>query len=93
MKSLITIRKLLLFIAAPILSLTLLTACGDDDGPVTPPPSEDLNLVELTQSDENFSILVDVIVELGLDDDLASGEFTVFAPTNAAFNALPDSVL
>jgi transforming growth factor-beta-induced protein len=89
-----TIRKLLLFIIAPLLTITLITSCGsDDDGPVDPPPSTDLNLVELAQSDENFSILVDVILELGLEGTLAEGNFTVFAPTNAAFNALPDGVL
>gem|GEM_PF-230845 len=84
----------MLFIAVPLLSLTLITACGDDDdGPVTPPPSEDLNLVELAQDNDDFSTLVDVIVDLGLDEDLASGEFTVFAPTNDAFDDLPDGVL
>ncbi len=89
-----TIRKLLLFIIAPLLTITLITACGsDDDGPVTPPPSSELNLVELAQSDDDFSILVDVIVDLGLEGTLAEGNFTVFAPTNAAFNALPDGVL
>src|SRR6056297_1338516 len=88
-----TIRKLLLFIIAPLLTVTFITACGDDgDGP-TPPPSEDLNLVELAQSDENFSTLVSVIEDLGLEETLASGDFTIFAPTNAAFNALPDGVL
>ena len=94
MKTQSTIKKLMLFIAVPLLSLTLITACGDDDdGPVTPPPSEDLNLVELAQDNDDFSTLVDVIVDLGLDEDLASGEFTVFAPTNDAFDDLPDGVL
>ncbi len=84
----------MLFIIAPLLTITLITACGsDDDGPVTPPPSSDLNLVELAQSDDDFSILVDVIVDLGLVETLESGDYTVFAPTNAAFNALPEGVL
>ncbi|MDZ7757589.1 fasciclin domain-containing protein [Rhodohalobacter sp.] len=88
-----TIRKLLLFIIAPLLTITFITACGDDgDGP-TPPPAEELNLVELAQSDEDFSTLVSVIEDLGLEETLTSGDFTVFAPTNAAFNALPDGVL
>jgi len=89
-----TIRKLLLFFIAPLLAITFITACGDDgDGPTPPPPSEDLNLVELAQSDENFSTLVSIIEDLGLEGTLTSGDFTVFAPTNAAFNALPDGVL
>ncbi|PKD44747.1 fasciclin domain-containing protein [Rhodohalobacter barkolensis] len=89
-----TLRKFLLLVAVPLLTLTLMTACGDDDDdPVTPPPSDELNLVELAQSDEDFSILVDIIVDLGLEETLAESDFTVFAPTNDAFEALPDGVL
>ena len=47
------------------------------------PPS--LNIVELAQSDANFSILVDAVIAADLVGALASGEWTVFAPTNAAF--------
>lgn len=77
----------------PLFSIAALTACGDDDdNPVTPSEPEP-NLVELAQSDDNFSTLVSVIVDLGLAETLTSGEFTVFAPTNAAFDALPEGLL
>lgn len=85
-------QKLSIYLMLPVLSFGLLTACGDDS-PTPPPVEEDPNIVELAQSDENFSTLVQVIVDLGLEDDLSSDELTVFAPTNAAFDALPDGLL
>ena len=46
-------------------------------------------VVALAISNANFSILVDAVVKAGLVDALkAEGPFTIFAPTNAAFEAL-----
>lgn len=79
----------------PILFLSLITACSDDDDTVndTPDPDPELNIVELAASNDDFSILADLIVDLGLDETLTSANFTVFAPTNDAFNALPDGTI
>jgi len=91
----LNIRKYLLMLLVPALSFSLLTACSDDDNgtPVDPPTEEDPNLVELAQSDDNFSILVDLVVDLDLVDVLSTETLTVFAPTNAAFEALPDGLV
>ncbi|WP_434353681.1 fasciclin domain-containing protein [Psychrobacter sp. HD31] len=44
------------------------------------------NLVQVAQSDENFSILVEAVVAAGLVDTLANTpNLTVFAPTDQAF--------
>jgi len=49
------------------------------------PPS----VVNIALDNDNFSILVQAVVKAGLVDALSgTGPFTVFAPTNAAFNAL-----
>jgi len=49
------------------------------------PPS----IVDLAIANESFSILVQAVVKANLVDALsAAGPFTVFAPTNAAFEAL-----
>ncbi|WP_303920782.1 fasciclin domain-containing protein [Draconibacterium sediminis] len=49
------------------------------------PPS----VVDIAIANENFSTLVSAVVKAGLVDALsAEGPFTVFAPTNAAFDAL-----
>jgi transforming growth factor-beta-induced protein len=90
------LSRLILLLMFPLLSISMITACSDDNGSATGPDPEpepgDPNLVELAQSDENFSILVDLVVQLGLDDVLATDELTVFAPTNAAFDAISDII-
>lgn len=47
------------------------------------------SVVEIAVSNPDFSILVEAVTKAGLVDALsATGPFTVFAPTNDAFNAL-----
>jgi uncharacterized surface protein with fasciclin (FAS1) repeats len=49
------------------------------------------SIVEIAAGDERFSTLVTAVQTAGLADTLAGpGPFTVFAPTDAAFAALPD---
>ncbi|HKK39550.1 MAG TPA: fasciclin domain-containing protein [Cryomorphaceae bacterium] len=77
------------------LSLTLvMTSCDDDDDeePPTPPPAEPTqNIAEIAQDNEQFSILVEALVATDLVATLeGDGPFTVFAPTNTAFNAFFD---
>ena len=48
------------------------------------------NIVEITLSLPDFSILVEAVLAADLQGTLSgAGPFTVFAPTNAAFDALP----
>ncbi|MEM7600716.1 MAG: fasciclin domain-containing protein [Verrucomicrobiota bacterium] len=49
------------------------------------------DIVGIAASDENFATLVAAVKAAGLVDTLKSdGPFTVFAPTNAAFDKLPE---
>lgn len=67
------------------LFLFFLSNCGED-------PVEEMNIVELAQGNSDLSILVDAVVAANLDGTLSgTGPFTVFAPTNEAFQALLDS--
>lgn len=51
-------------------------------------------IVDIASSNEDFSTLVTAVTEAGLVDTLSGeGPFTVFAPTNAAFEALPAGTL
>ncbi|NJB85113.1 putative surface protein with fasciclin (FAS1) repeats [Lewinella marina] len=53
----------------------------------------DGTIVDVAKGNNNFSSLVSALKSAELVDILSSnGEFTVFAPTNDAFSALPDSV-
>lgn len=54
-----------------------------------------LNIVETAQANEAFSTLVDLVVAANLVDALSdeTASLTVFAPTNAAFDKIPDTAL
>ena len=53
-----------------------------------------MNIVETAVSNDSFSTLVTAVQAADLVDALSSdGPFTVFAPTNDAFNNLPDGTL
>ncbi|WP_421763966.1 fasciclin domain-containing protein [Ekhidna sp.] len=56
--------------------------------------AQDKTIVELAVGTESLSTLVTAVKAAGLVETLNSeGPFTVFAPTNEAFNNLPDGVL
>jgi transforming growth factor-beta-induced protein len=83
-------RKLALSLTLAGLAMT--TACGDDaPEPVTP---ETKNIVQTAQAAGTFSTLVTAINAAELAATLSGpGPFTVFAPTDAAFAALPAGAL
>merc|ERR1712099_110977 len=67
------------------------------DGVLLPPAgltADEPNIVELAQSVDDLSTLVAAVVAGDLVETLSSpGPFTVFAPTNEAFAALPEGTL
>lgn len=75
-------RRFVLKSLAAVSALGTVAACA--------PANTTPNIVEIAASDPNFSTLVAAVSAAGLVDTLSGpGPFTVFAPTNAAFNALP----
>lgn len=67
-----------------VLSLLFVYSCSDDDdNGVIEPGSQ--NIVELALSAPDLTNLAAALQRANLVDDLQSGTFTVFAPTNAAF--------
>lgn len=80
--------------ALPALLLTAsLVACDSDPangGEENPDPD---TITQLVVSDPDLSSLEAAVLEANIDDDLATeGPFTVFAPTNAAFDDLLDDL-
>ena len=56
--------------------------------------SKSQSVVDVIVNSPNHTILETALIEANLVDDLeGSGSFTVFAPTDAAFNALPEGTL
>lgn len=99
-------KKKLMAIAAA--SALVLAACGGDDeateetvAEVTEDtmaeeamPAEAGDIVAVASGNPDFSTLVAAIQAAGLVETLqGAGPFTVFAPTNAAFEALPAGLL
>ena len=67
-------------------ALSAVGACARDTGPGT--------IVDIAAGNPDFSTLVTALRAAGLVDTLnGPGPFTVFAPTNAAFAALPAGTL
>ena len=79
-----------------------LTGCSSDSDdsatsdPTTPAATEATvgDIVEVASGNPDFSILTTALTEAGLVETLQGpGPFTVFAPTNEAFEALPEGLL
>lgn len=75
-------RRTLITSAAAASALLALGACAQQD--------KGSDIVDIASANPNFSTLVAALSAAGLVDTLkGDGPFTVFAPTNAAFDALP----
>ena len=81
-------KKFLSLSAIALIAVFTLTSCEEDDP--KPEPMEKDSIVDLAQATPSLSILTEALTMFpGLVNDLGSdGNFTVFAPTNEAFEAL-----
>lgn len=80
-------KTTLLTSLAVIMGLFILTSCEKDNDEMT--TVKDMTVAEYVSYDPNFSILLQALYKADLANVLqGEGNFTVFAPTNDAFNAL-----
>ncbi len=90
--------KLLSF-SALVVSAGLFTGCdyraeSHEHAEAVKEAVEQPNIVQFAVADDRFSTLVSAVTKAGLAETLSSkGPFTVFAPTNDAFAALPEGTL
>ena len=84
-----------LALAAVAVSGMLLAACGTtSSSSMVASPAATQNIVQIAAGNSDFSTLVAAVKAAGLVDTLSgAGPFTVFAPTNEAFAALPAGTL
>lgn len=76
-------------ILATALALAATSAASFAEAPATEAAAKQ-NIVEIASAADDFSTLVTAVKAAGLTETLSGkGPFTVFAPTNAAFAALP----
>ncbi len=65
------------------------TTTTEPPPPITEPPPAEPTIFQVLQADPDFSILVELLAAAGYTGDLgALGSFTLFAPTNAAFDGV-----
>jgi transforming growth factor-beta-induced protein len=64
------------------------------DAVLVPPADEPFTVLDIIINSPDHAILTTAVIEAGLEDDLSApdAELTVFAPTDDAFNALPEGV-
>ena len=80
-------KQNLFFGLVALMGLFILTGCEEKEDEMK--PVSDMSIAEYASSDSDFSILVDALTKADLAGVLSgSGSFTVFAPTNNAFNSL-----
>lgn len=85
-------RRTLLLATAMGAGTTLLQACGGGDDPA-PPAGPSQNIVEIASANPDFSVLVSAVVKANLATTLSGADlFTVFAPTNDAFDSAAASI-
>jgi len=80
-----TMRKFQILFVALSMATVFVSCSKDDDKDIT----ESKNIVQTASSDDQFSMLTAALTKAGLVSALeGEGPFTVFAPTNDAFNDL-----
>lgn len=79
-------KKIVLLTLLTLVGFSLITSCKKDKTTMVP---ANLTVTQYLQSDDNFSLLSQALTKANLASVLnGPGTFTVFAPTNDAFNAL-----
>ena len=83
--------KMKTLIMGSILAVGLLSSCDSDDDNNNDSTDAPLSIAAIVESNNDFSTLNAVLEAAELDAVLdAEGSYTVFAPTNAAFDARPE---
>ncbi len=87
-------KKFLSIFAIALIASFTLTSCDEDDDPMDDMMDNMESIVGIASTDDDFSTLVTALTTANLVTTLqGDGPFTVFAPTNAAFDKLDDGVL
>lgn len=81
------VQKWLSLVLAAVMLMVMAPVVSAQEAPT-------MDIVDIAASNEDFSTLVAAVSAAGLVDALSGeGPFTVFAPTNAAFETLPEGTL
>ena len=90
-----------LFTALSFVAVLVLTGCGDPDGTTEVEEAPDIvedttptNTITTVAEDAGLTTFRTAVAQAGLDETLdGPGPYTVFAPSDEAFSALPEGIL
>lgn len=89
--------SILLAVVALLALPFVIAACGEEETSTSPSPSPSMvqkDIVDTAVEAGSFTTLVSAVQAAGLEETLrGEGPFTVFAPTDDAFAALPEGTL
>lgn len=90
-------RKMIVLLSCALMAASTASAGGagakTTTKPSAMPAAKCVSIADTVANNAQFSTLLVALQAAGLVDTLKSGQYTVFAPTNAAFNKLPSDVL
>ncbi len=88
-------RKMIVLLSCGLMAASVASAGGAGPKPAAAPvtAAKCLSIADLVMNSAQFSTLLTALQAANLVDTLKSGQYTVFAPTDAAFNKLPSDVL
>ncbi|TSA86092.1 fasciclin domain-containing protein [Deinococcus detaillensis] len=90
-------RKMIVLLSCGLMAASAASAGGAGAKPTTKPTAmpaaKCMSIADTVANNAQFSTLLVALQAAGLVDTLKSGQYTVFAPTDAAFNKLPSDVL
>jgi len=86
-------KKFKLFMVIGLIAMIGFTSCEEDETNDASPDSQGETIVDLASSVDSYSILVQALEKADLASTLeGNGPFTVFAPTNDAFETLLEEI-
>uniref|UniRef100_UPI0025FAA0A6 fasciclin domain-containing protein n=1 Tax=Deinococcus sp. TaxID=47478 RepID=UPI0025FAA0A6 len=87
-------RKMMVLLSCSLMAASVALAGGAGPKPVVPAKAAAcMSIADIVAGSPQFSTLLTALQGAGLVDTLKSGTYTVFAPTNDAFNKVPSDVL
>ncbi|WP_161881606.1 fasciclin domain-containing protein [Deinococcus alpinitundrae] len=90
-------RKMIVLLSCGLMAASVASAGGAGAKPTTKPTAmpaaKCMSIADTVMNNAQFSTLLTALQAAGLVNTLKSGQYTVFAPTNAAFDKLPSDVL
>lgn len=85
--------KMMVALSCSLMVASVASAGGAGAKPSMVMPAKCMSIADTVMNTADFSTLLTALQAADLVDTLKSGQYTVFAPTNEAFNKLPSDVL